>query len=222
MSAALASSIGIAASLVLFAGTGLLFVCLLLFLGRFLRPANPLPEKLEIYECGEPSIGSGFVQFDLRFYVVALVFIVLDVEVAFLFPWATVLGKSTHLADPRFRLVEAEGGELTDGARQLFRELGIRSPSGTRKLPGGRQRPDAGPAVSAIEAETSLRGGARHLALLAVADMLVFFSVLLVGFAYLWRRGDLDWVRAVPAPWAAYVADTEPTGPRAREPAASA
>ena len=46
----------------------------------------PNAEKLEVYECGEPTIGSSFVQFDLRFYVVALLFIIFDVEVAFFFP----------------------------------------------------------------------------------------------------------------------------------------
>ena len=55
-------------------------------------------EKLEVYECGEPTIGSSFVQFDLRFYVVALLFIIFDVEVAFFFPWAAVFGKATQLA----------------------------------------------------------------------------------------------------------------------------
>ena len=67
-----------------------------------IRPSDPTKEKLEIYECGEPTIGSSFVQFDLRFYVVALLFIIFDVEVAFFFPWATVFGKVDALADPRF------------------------------------------------------------------------------------------------------------------------
>ena len=80
----------IAGYLLLFILVGMLFVLVNLFLGKFLRPSSPNREKLEIYECGEPSIGSGFVQFDLRFYVVALVFIVFDVEIAFLFPWAKV------------------------------------------------------------------------------------------------------------------------------------
>ena len=75
-----------------------MFVFASLLVGRFLRPSDPHAEKLEIYECGEPAIGSSFVQFDLRFYVVALVFIIFDVEVAFLFPWAAVFGKATNLA----------------------------------------------------------------------------------------------------------------------------
>jgi len=60
-------------------------------------PRMPNKEKLEVYECGEPAIGSSFVQFDLRFYVVALLFIIFDVEVALFFPWATVFGKATQL-----------------------------------------------------------------------------------------------------------------------------
>ena len=61
-----------------------------LFLGRFLRPNRPGGLKDEIYECGEPTQGSAWVQFDLRFYVVALVFVVFDVEIALLYPWAVV------------------------------------------------------------------------------------------------------------------------------------
>src|SRR6478752_6888033 len=101
------SSIGIVAYLALFAGVGFAFLFVNLLVGRFLRPKAPNPEKLEIYECGEPTIGSSFVQFDLRFYVVALLFIIFDVEVAFFFPWATVFGKATHLMDPNLVRVAA-------------------------------------------------------------------------------------------------------------------
>jgi NADH-quinone oxidoreductase subunit A len=61
-----------------------------LLFGKFLRPSRPGGLKDEIYECGEPTQGSAWVQFDLRFYVVALVFVVFDVEIALLFPWAVV------------------------------------------------------------------------------------------------------------------------------------
>jgi len=61
-----------------------------LTIGRLIRPALPHPEKLTPYECGEPAIGESWVQFDLRFYTVALVFIVFDVEIALLWPWAVV------------------------------------------------------------------------------------------------------------------------------------
>jgi NADH:ubiquinone oxidoreductase subunit 3 (subunit A) len=99
MSPAIASSLGIVAYLALFAAVGIVFLFVNLLVGKFLRPHDPHPEKLEIYECGEPTIGSSFVQFDLRFYVVALLFIIFDVEVAFFFPWAAVFGKSNNLAD---------------------------------------------------------------------------------------------------------------------------
>ena len=59
-----------------------------LVIGRIARPAMPHPEKGAAYECGEPAIGDSWVQFDLRFYTVALVFIVFDVELALLWPWA--------------------------------------------------------------------------------------------------------------------------------------
>lgn len=61
-----------------------------LLVGYFVRPKMPGPDKGKAYECGEPAIGEGWVQFDLRFYTVALVFIVFDVEVALLWPWAVV------------------------------------------------------------------------------------------------------------------------------------
>ena len=61
-----------------------------LILGRFLRTRLPHPEKDAAYECGEPAIGTSWVQFDLRFYVVALVFIVFDIEIALFYPWAVV------------------------------------------------------------------------------------------------------------------------------------
>ncbi len=57
--------------------------------------------KLDVYECGEPAVGSSFVQFDLRFYVVALVFIVFEVEVALFFPPATIFGTATRWMKPQ-------------------------------------------------------------------------------------------------------------------------
>lgn len=68
------------------AGTALGFAALTF--GRLIRPQRPSRAKGEIYECGEPAIGSARVQFDLRFYVVALVFLLFDVEIAMLYPWA--------------------------------------------------------------------------------------------------------------------------------------
>lgn len=67
-----------------------------LVFGRLLRPHLPHPVKEEAYECGEPVVGSAWVQFDLRFYVVALVFLVFDVEIALFWPWAVVYGGGAH------------------------------------------------------------------------------------------------------------------------------
>ncbi len=74
--------------LFIFAGFVIAFGGLLV--GRFVRSTIRHPEKEAPYECGEPAIGDSWVQFDLRFYTVALVFIVFDVEVALLWPWAVV------------------------------------------------------------------------------------------------------------------------------------
>ncbi|MFQ5429871.1 MAG: NADH-quinone oxidoreductase subunit A [Phycisphaerae bacterium] len=61
-----------------------------LLIGKLLRTRLPHPDKDEAYECGEPAIGSSWVQFDLRFYVVALVFLIFDIEIALFYPWAVV------------------------------------------------------------------------------------------------------------------------------------
>ena len=113
--------------LALFGSVGLIFVFANLLLGRFLRPDDPHEEKQEIYECGEPAIGSSFVQFDLRFYVVALIFIIFDVEVAFLFPWATIFGKANELVDTKAPIVTvADSGEpaLTTHGANALTEMG--------------------------------------------------------------------------------------------------
>lgn len=59
-----------------------------LIVGKLVRTRLPHPEKNAAYECGEPTIGSSWVQFDLRFYVVALVFLIFDIEIALFYPWA--------------------------------------------------------------------------------------------------------------------------------------
>jgi NADH-quinone oxidoreductase subunit A len=199
MSPAIASSVGIVAYLALFAAVGIAFLFANLLVGRFLRPHDPHPEKLEIYECGEPTIGSSFVQFDLRFYVVALLFIIFDVEVAFFFPWAAVFGKSTNLADESFTVVQrAENGavELTPAAKSLYQEMGIRNPTAPTKVPDSlAAQVPAGDDLSRSAA--TIHTGAQQLALITLVDIAAFFAVLLIGFAYVWKRGDLDWVRAV-------------------------
>ena len=166
----------IVAYLTLFAVVGFLFLFVALLLGRFLRANAPTPEKMEPYECGEPPVGPSFVRFDLRFYVIALVFLILDVEIAFFFPWATVFGKATRLTDPSLPMAVATA---------TFEELGVGPEhlSGLSPSTGEDKHPGVEDAV--VLAKASL------------VDMGVFFAVLLVGFAYVWHRGDLSWVRAV-------------------------
>src|SRR5215475_6141736 len=124
-----------------FIGFGVIFVLANMVAGAIARPSIPNPEKATVYECGEPVIGSSWVQFDLRFYIVALIYLIFDVEVALFYPWAVAYGSAPELA----------------------KELGMKV--------------------------AELRG-------VAIVDMLFFFGVLLVGFAYLWRFGYLDWVRS--------------------------
>jgi len=64
------------------------FVGIALFAAKLIRPHRPTKEKLLIYECGENVEGSPWVKFNIRFYVVALIFLIFDVEVVLLFPWA--------------------------------------------------------------------------------------------------------------------------------------
>ena len=128
-------------SITVFVAFGAVFVFMNLMVGSVARPQLPNPEKASVYECGEPSIGSSWVQFDLRFYIVALVYLIFDVEVALCYPWAVVYGAAADL-----------GVDLNMSAFAI------------------RQ--------------------------VALVDMLFFFGVLLVGFAYLWRFGYLDWVRS--------------------------
>ena len=67
-------------------------VVLAFFVTRILSPNNPNPEKLTSYECGEEPTGSAWMPFNSRFYVIALIFLLFDVEMVFILPWATVFG----------------------------------------------------------------------------------------------------------------------------------
>jgi NADH-quinone oxidoreductase subunit A len=145
------------ASLLIFLAVGAGFLGANLLLGHLVRPRKPDPEKGQVYECGEEPVGDARVQFDLRFYVVALLFVVFDVEVAFLFPWAVVFGSATRAAD---------AGLPPDQRAEAVASLGA-----------------AG-------------GDPAGFAALAFVELVVFVGILLVGFAYLWARGDLDWVRS--------------------------
>ena len=63
-----------------------------IILNFLFSPKNPDPEKLSAYECGFEAFGDSRMEFDVRFYLVAILFIIFDLEIAFLFPWAASLG----------------------------------------------------------------------------------------------------------------------------------
>lgn len=65
---------------------GFVFVAVMLGLGKLVRPDNPNPAKLATYECGEPPAGNAWINFNIRFYLFALVFLIFDVELAFMYP----------------------------------------------------------------------------------------------------------------------------------------
>ena len=109
--------------------------------------------------------------------MVALLFVIFDVEVAFFFPWAVVFGKVNALASM---------DEKDPGRAAIIQQLVPVDPN---------TEETATPQISVNDAT--------RLGWLAFLDLLVFFGVLLVGFAYLWRRGDLDWVRSTAAERAA-------------------
>src|SRR5271155_3334246 len=85
-------------SIILFVAFGAVFVFVNLTAGSLLRPHLPNAQKLAAYECGGPTIGASWVQFDLRFYIVALIFLIFDVEVALFYPWAVVYGDAAAVA----------------------------------------------------------------------------------------------------------------------------
>jgi len=116
------------ATVLVFILLGAATVALLLGISRLLQPRDPTSVKLSTYECGEVPFGSSWVQFNIRFYVVALIFIIFDVEVALLYPWAVV-----------------------------FQRLGL----------------------------------------LAFVEAFIFIVILMAGLAYLWKEGDLEWVRTL-------------------------
>lgn len=70
---------------------GLGFIYINLAIGALVRPAKYEKDKMRVYECGEPTIGSSWIRYNIRFYTIALVFLVFDVETVFLFPVATAM-----------------------------------------------------------------------------------------------------------------------------------
>jgi NADH:ubiquinone oxidoreductase subunit 3 (subunit A) len=114
-------------SVLLFFGIGLAIMAFTLFLSKMLQPAaKDASDKYIPYECGEIPEGSAWVRFNIRFYVCALIFIIFDVEIIFLLPWAVV-----------------------------FKTLGP----------------------------------------FAFIEGLIFIGILVIGLAYVWKKGDLAWVK---------------------------
>src|SRR3954471_5535426 len=99
--------------ILIFVAAGFTLLAANLVLGRLVRPDRPSPEKGEVYECGEQPIGTAWVQFDLRFYVVALLFVIFDVELAFFFPWAVVFGSAIQAADETVSVAQREAAAQT-------------------------------------------------------------------------------------------------------------
>lgn len=114
------------ATVLVFLAVGIGFAVVTLLLSRLLRPLAPGADKASIYECGERPMGSPWIKFNIRFYVVALIFVVFDVEVVLLYPWATI-----------------------------FREMGI----------------------------------------VSFVYLLIFLFGLVEALAYVWKKGDLEWVK---------------------------
>ena len=79
-------------SIIIFFVIALGLSCVFIILNYMLSPKNPDPEKLSAYECGFEPFNDSRMEFDVRFYLVAILFIIFDLEIAFLFPWAISLG----------------------------------------------------------------------------------------------------------------------------------
>jgi NADH-quinone oxidoreductase subunit A len=115
--------------------TGFVLVAATLFASKLLAPNNPTAEKLTSYECGEEPTGNAWLPFNSRFYVIALVFLLFDVEMVFIIPWATIFGNHELMA------IDARWGKFT------------------------------------------------------LIEMFVFMGILILGLVYVWRKGDLNWIK---------------------------
>jgi NADH-quinone oxidoreductase subunit A len=120
------------ATVFVFLALSVAFVLITQVLSFLLRPHALHEAKQRAYECGEEPEGSPWVQFNLRFYLVALFFIIFDVEMIFLLPWAVAFN-------------------------DMLAELGA----------------------------------------FAFWEMVVFIGILVLGLAYVWAKGDLDWVKSL-------------------------
>ncbi|GIW39504.1 MAG: NADH-quinone oxidoreductase subunit A [Candidatus Binatia bacterium] len=94
------------ANVLVFTAFAILFVGGMMLLGSLLRPHNPEPSKLTTYECGEPPTGTAWINFNIRFYLIALIFVIFDVEVAFVYPVAAVFREWVAEGRGLFALVE--------------------------------------------------------------------------------------------------------------------
>jgi NADH-quinone oxidoreductase subunit A len=86
-------------NVLVFLVVGFLFVIVNLMIGSLIRPKRKGTVGLETYECGEEAIGDSWIQFDIRYYTVALIYVIFAVEIAFLFPWAMVLNRAFEHPD---------------------------------------------------------------------------------------------------------------------------
>ena len=94
------------ANVLIFTGLGIALCALMMGLGALLRPSNPERAKLTTYECGEEVSGDSWINFNIRFYLVALVFVIFDVEVAFIYPVVAVFREWVEDGRGLFALVE--------------------------------------------------------------------------------------------------------------------
>lgn len=85
--------------ILLFVFGGVAGVGLPLLIGKLIRPNNPNPEKNTTYESGEEPLGTAWGKFNIRFYIVALIFVLFETELVFLFPWAVVFGNEEMIAE---------------------------------------------------------------------------------------------------------------------------
>ena len=94
------------ANVLVFVALAFVLCGLMLGLGLLLRPDNPNPSKLSTYECGEPPSGPAWINFNIRFYLIALVFVIFDVELAFIYPVAAVFREWVARGQGAFALTE--------------------------------------------------------------------------------------------------------------------
>ena len=98
----------------IFIVVAVMFITATMLVSRMLRPNRPNPEKLATYESGEEAIGNAWVQFNFRFYIVALIFLLFEVEIVFLFPWTTVY------ADPALQQAAPQWSWIAMGEMVTF------------------------------------------------------------------------------------------------------